>query len=298
MDSASKPVFGIFCNAISRDALEAVNRAIEGLLEREIPFILEQDAHELLFKDRNTAAIEHDSRDAVAARADFIITFGGDGTLLRSAQAILPYQTPIFGVNLGKMGFLSDVLPDEIFDAVEKIISGDFSIEHRTTITGTLDKGTNKFHALNDIVVGKSGSAKVINIDAWVNDEFLASFLADGLIVSTPTGSTAYSLATGGPVVTPSSDVLLISPISAHTLTARPVIVSCDSRVAIRAHTEEGAITVMCDGRMIADPRDRIELNIEKGLQTVPLVKKIGPDYFETLRVKLSWAHDGRQRHQ
>ena len=181
----------------------------------------------------------------------------------------------------------------EVTQAIDRICEATHSIEDRMTITGVLEQ-QHTFHALNDIVVTKSGSAKVISIVSHVNGAFLASFLADGIIISTPTGSTAYSLATGGPIVVPSSNVLIVSPISAHTLTARPIIVAGDSRISVSADTDEGAITVMSDGQTIVENRKRVDLALSRGEHSVRLVKNIGPDYYETLRIKLSWAHDGR----
>ena len=137
-------------------------------------------------------------------------------------------------------------------------------------------------------MLAKSGSTRVISIDAYVDGDFLASFIADGLIVSTPTGSTAYSLATGGPVVVPSSGVIIISPISAHTLTARPVIVSGDSRINVCARSDEGRVMVMADGRIEIQDDLSVEVEIARGDHPVSLVKGLGPGYFETLRRKLS----------
>jgi NAD+ kinase len=134
----------------------------------------------------------------------------------------------------------------------------------------------------------------MISIDAFVNGDFLASFLADGLIISTPTGSTAYSLATGGPVVVPSSDAIVISPISAHTLTARPVIVSGDSRINVCARAEDGAVMVMADGNVLVQDRISVDAEISRSDRPVTLIKNLGPNYFETLRRKLIWAQDGR----
>ena len=164
------------------------------------------------------------------------------------------------------------------------------------TISGHVHDDDDRFHALNDIVLAKSGSTKVISIDAYVDGDFLASFVADGIIISTPTGSTAYSLATGGPVVVPSSGVIIISPISAHTLTARPVIVSGGSKIDVCASTEEGSVMVMSDGRYIRENETSVEVEISRGKHPVTLVKGLGPRYFETLRRKLIWAQDGRFR--
>jgi len=288
-------VFGIMGN-ISRDAtIDAIARTVDFFIRRRIPFILEEAIPPCLDDARaGEGSGSVATRDEVARKADVVITFGGDGTLLSTVQSTLPYETPVLGVNLGKLGFLSDISVDELFLAIEQIMDGNYSIERRMTITGHMQDDHQRFHALNDIVLAKNGSTKVISIDAYVDGDFLASFVADGLIVSTPTGSTAYSLATGGPVVVPSSGVIIISPISAHTLTARPVIVSGDSLIDVCACTEDGSVMVMADGRYIRENETSIEVQIARGAHPVSLVKGLGPRYFETLRRKLIWAQDGR----
>lgn len=296
MTSRREPlVFGIMGNIAKDAAVDAIARTVDFLLRRRIPFLLEEDIlpqlDRALTEDESCESV---TRDTLAQRADVVITFGGDGTLLASVQYTLPYETPVLGVNLGKLGFLSDVSVDEVFWAIEQILDGNYSIERRMTITGHLQDDDQRFHALNDIVLAKNGSTKVISVDAYVDGDFLASFIADGLIVSTPTGSTAYSLATGGPVVVPSSGVIIISPISAHTLTARPVIVSGDSTIDVCARTEDGSVMVMADGRYIRENESAIEVQIARGAHPVTLVKGLGPRYFETLRRKLIWAQDGR----
>lgn len=288
-------VFGIMGNVSKAATVDAIARTVDFFIRRRIPFILEEAIPPCLedaLSAEGSGSVA--ARDAVARQADVVITFGGDGTLLSTVQSTLPYETPVLGVNLGKLGFLSDVSVDEVFLAIEQILDGNYSIERRMTITGHLQDADERFHALNDIVLAKNGSTKVISIDAYVDGDFLASFVADGLIVSTPTGSTAYSLATGGPVVVPSSDVIIISPISAHTLTARPVIVSGDSTIDVCASTEDGSVMVMADGRYIRENETSIEVQIARGAHPVTLVKGLGPRYFETLRRKLIWAQDGR----
>ncbi|MBN1447049.1 MAG: NAD(+)/NADH kinase [Bacteroidetes bacterium] len=290
------PVFGLMGNVGKEAALDAIAGTMHFLERRDIPFLIENDVLTALERSSSdgTALWRGAERPEIAAEADFVITFGGDGTMLAVIQHTLLHDTPVLGVNLGKLGFLADVGVDEVYWAIEEILERKHTIEKRMTISGRFDDAPEEHYALNDIVLAKSGAAKVISIDAFVGEEFLASFLADGLIVSTPTGSTAYSLATGGPVVVPESNVIIISPISAHTLTARPVIVSGDSRIAVCARAEEGAVMVMADGRVIAQDRPAIDAEIRRGVHAVPLVKNLGPKYFETLRRKLSWAQDGR----
>lgn len=293
--SDSHTVLGLMGNTGKGAAIEAIGRTMDFLERRDIPFIIEQKIVDMLGRSTSSAAAWRGAeRSEVAEQADYVITFGGDGTMLAVAQHTLLHDTPILGVNLGKLGFLADVGVDEVYWAIEEILDRKHTIEQRMTITGRLDDLPEEYHALNDIVIAKTGTAKVISIDAFVDDDFLASFLADGLIVSTPTGSTAYSLATGGPVVVPESNVIIISPISAHTLTARPVIVSGDSRITVCARTEEGSVMVMADGRVHAQERNAVDAEIRRGRHSIALVKNLGPKYFETLRRKLSWAQDGR----
>lgn len=287
--------FGLFGNIDKAAAVDALRMTVEYLGSRGIEFAIESDLAALL--PISDAVLRHSApRADIASSVDVVIVFGGDGTLLASIQHTLPHDTPVLGVNLGKLGFLSDVGVDEVIWAVEEILAGRFHVERRMTLSGRRIGEPHEWHALNDIVLAKSGRTKVISIDAYVNDQFLASFFADGIIISTPTGSTAYSLATGGPVVVPSSNVIVISPISAHTLTARPVIVNGDSVIRVRARTEEGSAFAMADGVAILDEQACIELEISRGAHHAALVKGLGPRYFETLRAKLSWAQDNRFR--
>lgn len=298
MNTQNPFVFGIMGNVGKAAALDAVQNTMQYLVRREIPFFIEEEVLQRIDTDDNGRGIlwHSGSRDDVAREAEVVITFGGDGTLLAAIQHTLRHDTPVLGVNLGKLGFLADVGAEEVLWAIEEIMKGSHAIEHRLTLSGTMTGYPEEYFALNDIVLAKSGSAKVISIDAFVNGDFLASFHADGIIISTPTGSTAYSLATGGPVVVPSSDAIVISPISAHTLTARPVIVSGGSRITVCARAEEGGVMVMSDGNVLVQGKEAIDAEISRSRHSVALIKKLGPNYFETLRRKLVWAQDGRSR--
>ncbi len=290
-------VFGLFGNSGKEAAVDAVRGTLAFLEERDIPFIVEDAIAQLLgYEPGDDSSGSTGSRAEVGRTADFAITFGGDGTMLMAIQWTLPYDTPILGVNLGKLGFLADVGVDEVPWAIEQILLDRHTVERRMTIMGRFEGQADEMHALNDIVIGKSGTAKVISIDAFVNGDFLASFLADGIIISTPTGSTAYSLATGGPVVVPSSEVIIVSPISAHTLTARPVIIAANSSITVRARTDEGTLMVMCDGQPVVHNPTAVSMEISRGRHSAALIKNLGPNYFETLRTKLSWAQDSRMQ--
>jgi NAD+ kinase len=297
MTTADSVVFGLFGNAGKPAAVEAVHGTIQFLEERDIAFLVETDIATMLgFIPNEDSSGSVASRAELGRRSDFAVTFGGDGTMLMALQWTLPWDTPVLGVNLGKLGFLADVSVPEVPWAIGQILQDRHTVERRMTITGRIEGVPQEVSALNDIVIGKSGTAKIIGIDAWVNGDFLASFLADGIIISTPTGSTAYSLATGGPVVVPSSEVIIISPISAHTLTARPVIVPGNSIITVRATTEEGMLMVMNDGQPVVHDARETAMEISRGRHSAALIKNLGPNYFETLRTKLSWAQDGRMQ--
>lgn len=311
--SPSSLTFGLFGNAGKPAAVAAVRNTVAFLEKRGIDYLVETEVAELLNASGAEGEIPADGsvregsvadgivaegsvadREDIAGEADVVIVFGGDGTLLASIQYTLRHDTPVLGVNLGKLGFMSDVSDEEVNWAIEEILAGRYHVERRMTLCGHRSGDTHMHHALNDIVLAKSGATKVISIDAYVDEEFLASFIADGIIVSTPTGSTAYSLATGGPVVVPSSDVIVISPISAHTLTARPIIVGSGSVITLIARSEEGSAYAMVDGVAVLEAQACIEMEIVRGAHNVALVKGLGPNYFETLRAKLSWAQDNR----
>ncbi|MBR9978971.1 MAG: NAD(+)/NADH kinase [Bacteroidetes bacterium] len=285
--------FGLFGNIGKPLALDAVRNTIEFLRKSGVDYLVETEVAEILINEVGPP-LTTASRDKIARDAGVVIVFGGDGTMLASMQHTLAQDTPLLGVNLGKLGFLTDVNVDQVEWAIGEILAARFRVERRMTLAGRKIDDNHHYNALNDIVLAKSGSAKVISIDAHVNGEFLASFHADGIIISTPTGSTAYSLATGGPVVVPSSNVIVISPISAHTLTARPVIVNGDNTITVRAHSDEGAVMAMVDGVAVLPDQHCMEMEISRGVHDIALVKNLGPNYFETLRTKLNWARDSR----
>ena len=296
MPSDSRPV-GIFANVTKPLALSAVDPMLRFLARRHVDALLETDVADALATETKRVAKyarRAATRNEIARDSRFIVTYGGDGTLLAAARDARAYETPILGVNLGKLGFLADVDAEDAISSVDRVIRGDFRVEKRLTLTGFLGSQKDRHHALNDIVVSKSGAARVIRIEAYVNGDFLATIYADGLIIATPTGSTAYSMATGGPIVVPSSDVMLFSPISPHTLTARPIIIPASSQVFIRATTSDGTVMVMADGQIVCEGMRDVSLGIRRGSKSLRLIKDVGPTYYDMLRRKLSWAQDHR----
>ena len=235
------------------------------------------------------------SREACLDGADMLVALGGDGTILAAARAVGRRGTPILGVNLGKLGFLAELAPEEIEKAVGDILANKYIVEERLVIEAVSTAFPSRvIHAVNDIVLDKSRSSRVIDIETHIDGAFAVTYRGDGVIISTPTGSTAYALSNGGPIVTPGSDVIGITPISPHTLSGRPLIVPASSVIRIVAHAENEELLLAADGQEEAFLRPPAEVTVRKADYTVSLVKRTDRSYFDLLRAKLHWGRDAR----
>jgi NAD+ kinase len=237
-------------------------------------------------------------------QVDLLITLGGDGTLLRGARSVAAFHTPVLGINLGYLGFLTSVSSDDLPNALAALFAGRYWLDNRFTldaqVLGRDGSIQASFVGLNDAVLHKGGFARVVRLVVHVGPDHqeVAAYTADGIILATPTGSTAYSLGAGGPVVDPSVECILATPISPHTLGLRPLVLPADAtvRVAPLFPTEELILTV--DGRDGADLHPGDSLLVRRGEASVPLVRFAGQSFFETLRRKLHWGleHEERRR--
>ncbi|MEI7581727.1 NAD kinase [Runella sp.] len=230
-----------------------------------------------------------------APNADFIFSIGGDGTLLESVMQARSRQIPILGINTGRLGFLATVSPAMVQDSLEALFSGKFQIEDRTLVS--LISDTDLFEeynfALNDFTITKTDTSSMVTIHAYLDGEFLNSYWADGLIVSTPTGSTGYSLSCGGPVVLPANNVFIITPISPHNLNVRPMIIPDGSQLSFRVESRSSNFLVSLDSRFrIVD--ETVMLTVKKEVFKARLVKLNLDNFVETLRTKLHWGLDAR----
>lgn len=224
---------------------------------------------------------------------DLLVSIGGDGTFLESIPYLIHRQTPVIGVNSGRLGFLANISKENITEAFRSIFDGNFTYEYRTLIC--FREPQNMFNglnfALNDITI-KSNSS-LITIEAYINNEFLNTYWTDGLIISTPTGSTAYSLSVGGPIVVPGSGNLIIAPISSHNLTVRPLIVPDSNIITLKVFSRKGSYTVTADNRSI-DLNSAESFRIGISDFKLKMLKLPKTSFYETLRNKLKWGEDVR----
>ena len=226
---------------------------------------------------------------------DLFVSVGGDGTLLDSVRKVGRSQIPILGVNTGRLGFLASTPFEELGQALEKVKNGDFEVDNRTLIKASTEQalfGEDNF-AMNEVSVHKSATSSMLIVKAYLDDYFLSTYWADGLIISTPTGSTGYSLSTGGPIVAPRTDNFIITPIAPHNLNMRPLVISDKTRITLRVEENDPDFMVSLDSQSKVVSAD-VEISVSKADFTVGLIRFSKNDYFETLRSKLMWGEDRR----
>ena len=229
--------------------------------------------------------------DSFVGKADVVIVLGGDGTILRVARQFSGTNLPILGVNLGQMGFLAEVEPPMLETSLQMLLDGHYKVRHRLMLSARVfrdDRAVAEYTALNDVVISKGPFSRIIHVDTYVNDKHLESYPSDGLIVSTPTGSTGYSLSAGGPIVNPGLDVMIITPICPHLLHHRSVIVSSNERVSIRTMTRQAEVILTVDGQVGFTLQDEDVVHVTRAPLTTPLVQLHGSDFYTLMHRKLN----------
>ncbi len=228
--------------------------------------------------------------------ADFAISIGGDGTLLKTAMRINEKNIPIMGVNMGRMGFLADVMPSEIHMAVADLYSGNYAMESHSVLSVKIDdeKSLGESFALNDVAILKRDTASMISISVKIDEEYVATFRADGLIVATPTGSTAYNLSNGGPIMASTAKTLCLTAVAPHSLNLRPVVIDENSVIKMRVESRSRNFLLAVDGRSTTLTQGR-GIVVKKAPYTIKMVKLPNKQYFDTLRKKMMWAADMRE---
>jgi NAD+ kinase len=286
--------YGITGNATKEAVWAPVAALTRWLLRQDLPFRLHRPLADGLCQRGlcdEALAGEFATGDP-AEGADVLLSFGGDGTLLRSAHLVGDRGTPILGVNAGRLGFLSVVEIADLTDAMAALEAGAFAVEDRAALALEVDGADPALPrwALNDVVIDKTGTASMIAIETLVDGRPLNTYWADGLIVATPTGSTAYSLSVGGPIVVPMSGNVVVTPIAPHTLTARPIVLPDRVEITARVTTRGHPYVIAIDGWSAVIEEPDVTLRIRRAAHTVRLVAFPERDYFATIREKLMWG--------
>ncbi len=228
---------------------------------------------------------------------DFVISMGGDGTFLKAAAKVGQRDIPIIGVNIGRLGFLADIMPEEIEQAVSSIYNGEYKLEKHAVVEVEIDDlesgDTEHNFALNDIAILKRDTAAMVTIHASIDDEYLVTYQADGLVVSTPTGSTAYNLSNGGPIMVTSADILCLTPVAPHSLNIRPIVINGNSVVTLSVESRSHNFLVAVDGRS-RTLSESSKVRIRKAPHNISIVKLKNKNFYTTLREKLMWGLDNR----
>ena len=232
-------------------------------------------------------------RAVLAAECDLAIVVGGDGTLLNAARSLAETEVAVLGVNLGRLGFLVDVSPEDMTGQLDHILDGHYILEQRTLLHARMTRGDevlSESTALNDVIVHKRDIARMIELDTWIDGHFLNTNRSDGLIVATPTGSTAYALSGGGPVLHPGLNAIALVPICPHTLSNRPIVISDNAIIEIVLHAGTLEATVSCDGQVSQPLQAGDHVLVRKHAHPLHLLHPPGHDYFAVLRRKLRWS--------
>jgi NAD+ kinase len=280
---------------VGRSQQEGVDAVLQDLLvllaDRGLEVMLEDRLGELVPQHGQRLA----TRDEIGQQADLVIVAGGDGSLLSAARTLAKYDTPVLGVNRGRLGFLTDITPDEIARQVPAVLDGHFTRESRFLLDADVHRGervVGRADALNDVVVNSGTSAQMIEFELYINDTFVCRQRADGLIVSTPTGSTAYSLSGGGPIMHPTLDAIVLVPMFPHALSSRPIVVEGDSEIRIdilarnRIHPP-----ITCDGQVNMTARPGDSVHLRKKAHRLTLLHPLGHSFYASCRDKLRWSN-------
>ncbi len=285
---------GIISKPRKQELQQLVPALLAWLKERSVETIVDRETASSFDPDsRGKLACTVICRSELAARCELVIVLGGDGTLLAAARNVRSHGVPLLAVNLGSLGFLTTITTGELYECLELFLNGKHQLDCRTMLQVQVLRGgaeTATYHALNDAVLNKGAISRMLDFETSVDGQFLNLFRADGLIVSTPTGSTAYCLAAGGPIVHPSVEAFIITPICSHTLTNRPLVVSDRSRIEVVVKTEAESVFLTVDGQvgLALHSGDRIVCDLSPS--RVNLVRRPKKEFFELLRNKLRWG--------
>ena len=288
-------VYGPLYNERSKSTIKIL---IEYLKTQNADVFFEKDFYESVLKNSNidTESFRCDTFKSLDTSFELLISIGGDGTILRAITYVKDLNIPIVGINTGRLGFLATIPMNTVEKALNEIFDGNYRISKRSLLAISIDEGEAVFDlnfALNEITVSRKNTTSMISVETWLDDEYLTSYWADGLIVSTPTGSTGYSLSCGGPVIMPESDSLVLTPIAPHNLNARPLVISSNKIIKLKVSGREDEHLVSLDSRIKTLPNNTT-ITIQKAPFNVQMIELKDERFIETLRKKLLWGADQR----
>lgn len=273
---------------------ESLNRLIQFLSTQEVEVF--QDIHTSLGFDLNLPIL---SRENMGKKHDLIVVVGGDGSLLSAARMAIQVNTPVIGINRGRLGFLTDILPQDIDNQLGAVLAGQYEEEKRFLLTTRIyDEETTYFegNALNDVVLSRGKETHLVEFEMHINQRFVSHYRADGMIISTPTGSTAYALSAGGPIMHPQIHAMVLVPMFSHSLSSRPLVVDAESKIELHiSKFNESELRVSCDGHESRMVKPGQKVLVEKNGQQLRLLHPHDYHYYDTLRSKLGWEskHQG-----
>lgn len=287
--------FAIFGNTFQARKSAAIRDVLVSLESHGAGISVDREYHDFLLRENLIEPGRAAVFDGDGFTADFVISMGGDGTFLKAVGRVGAKAIPVIGVNMGRLGFLADVGQGEFDNVIEALYDGSYTVENRVVIMVDTDgeplAGSNC--ALNDVAILKRDNASMISIHTSINGEYVTTFQADGLVVSTPTGSTAYSLSNGGPIIVPGTHVLAMTAVAPHSLNIRPIVIADDSEITLAVESRSHNFLVAVDGRS-EKCCDVTRLTLRKAPYDVKIVKRCGTRYFDTLRHKMMWGKDAR----
>jgi len=285
----SRYKFGIIANTEKTNVPEILPPFLNWLKQKGISFLVAAELKDSI----NLQDYPNLPSSEIAGECDIIWSFGGDGTFLQTARVIAPLEKPIVGVNLGDFGYLTEVTTSQLHQRVQEILDGEYIVQNRmmldVTVPGLSTK--NRFIGLNDLVIFRGQFPRTIYIETYIDGLFLNRFNADGLIISTPTGSTGYSLSAGGPIIEPGSGVMVINPISPHMMANRPLIIPSDKSIEIRTTSQGRLIQVSLDGQLSLEIESGSNIFVKRAEFNTRLILFKDHNYFELLRSKLNWRN-------
>ncbi len=288
----------IYGQAFQDNGLSYVFELLEELAKMEAEVAIEEDFLHLITTQKPGISYKtFNHQKGLSGDFDLFVSFGGDGTILRAVTYVRDLGIPIVGVNTGRLGFLSTYKKEDVRQLISHFLQGDYIIVERSLVTVEADPEITEFEgmnfALNEVTVSRKDTTSMITIETHLDEEYLTSYWADGLIISTPTGSTGYSLSCGGPVMTPSAQSLVITPIAPHNLNARPLVISDDTRIRIRVSGREDQHMVSLDSRLATIDNGK-ELLIKKADFNIKMIEFTSESFLKTIRNKLLWGQDKR----